>query len=64
MLKQLIFVDAWVTEKLLALVYLFMVTSALKFSRIRFMRGISLMGELSWMAYAATVAVNKQPILF
>jgi uncharacterized membrane protein SirB2 len=64
MLKQLIFVDGWVTEKLLALVYLFMVTSALKFSRIRFMRGISLMGELSWMAYAGTVAVNKQPILF
>lgn len=65
MLKQYPFVDAWVTEKLLALVmYIFMVTLALKLGRNGFMRGIGLVGALSWIAYAGIVAVNKQPILF
>jgi uncharacterized membrane protein SirB2 len=65
MLKQYPFVDAWVTEKLLALVmYIFMVTLALKLGRSSFMRGIGLVGALSWIAYAGMVAVSKQPILF
>lgn len=64
-LKQYPFVDAWVTEKLLALVmYVFMVTLALKLGRTGFMRGIGLVGALSWIAYAGMVAVSKQPILF
>ena len=65
LLKQYPFVDAWVTEKLLALVmYIFMVTLALKLGRNGFMRGIGLVGALSWIAYAGMVAVSKQPILF
>ncbi|WP_339723202.1 SirB2 family protein [uncultured Paraglaciecola sp.] len=65
MLKQYPFVDAWVTEKLLALVmYIFMVTLALKLGRNGFMRGIGLVGAVSWIAYAGMVAVSKQPIFF
>jgi uncharacterized membrane protein SirB2 len=65
MLKQYPFVDAWVTEKLIALVmYVFMVTLALKLGHTGFMRGIGLIGELSCLAYAGMVAVSKQPILF
>lgn len=65
MLQQYPFVDAWVTEKLMALVmYIFMVTLALKLGRNGFMRGIGLVGAISWIAYAGMVAVNKQPILF
>ena len=65
LLKQYPFVDAWVTEKLLALVmYIFMVTLALKLGRTGFMRSIGLVGALSWIAYAGMVAVSKQPILF
>jgi uncharacterized membrane protein SirB2 len=64
-LKQYPFVDAWVTEKLLALVmYIFMVTLALKLGRTGFMRAIGLIGAVSWIAYAGMVAVSKQPILF
>jgi uncharacterized membrane protein SirB2 len=63
-LKQYPFVDAWVSEKLLALVmYIFMVTLALKLGRTSFMRGIGLVGAVSWIAYAGMVAVSKQPIL-
>jgi uncharacterized membrane protein SirB2 len=65
LLKQYPFVDAWVTEKLLALVmYIFMVTLALKLGRTAFMRGIGFVGALSWIAFAGIVAVSKQPILF
>lgn len=65
MLQQYPFVDAWVTEKLMSLVmYIFMVTLALKLGRNGFMRGIGLVGAISWIAYAGMVAVSKQPILF
>ena len=64
-LKQYPFVDAWVTEKLLALVmYIFMVTLALKLGKTPFIRGIGLVGALSWIAYAGMIAISKQPILF
>jgi uncharacterized membrane protein SirB2 len=64
LVKQYPFVDAWVTEKLLALVmYVFMVALALKLGHTRFMRGIGLVGALSWVTYAGMVAVSKQPIL-
>jgi len=63
-LKQYPFIDAWVTEKLLALVmYIFMVTLALKLGHTSFMRSIGLIGALSWLVYAGMVAVSKQPIL-
>lgn len=65
LLKQYPFVDAWVTETLLAFVmYVFMVTLALKLGRTAFLRGIGLLGALSWIAFAGMVAVSKQPILF
>jgi uncharacterized membrane protein SirB2 len=65
MLKQYPFVNPWITEKLLALVmYVFMVTLALKLGRSSFMRGIGLVGALSWIAYACMVAVSKKAMLF
>jgi len=65
MSKQYPFVDAWVTEKLLAFVmYLLMVTIALKLAKTMLMRFIGLLGALSWLAYAAMVAVSKNAFLF
>ncbi|WP_299078106.1 SirB2 family protein [uncultured Paraglaciecola sp.] len=65
MLKQYPFVDAWVTEKLMALIlYVVMVTLALKLGRNGSMRGIGFIGALSWIVYAGMVAVSKQPMLF
>ncbi len=64
LLKQYPLVDAWVTEKLIALVmYVFMVTLALKLGHNSFMRGMGLLGALSWITYAGMVALSKQPIL-
>ena len=64
-LQQYPLVDAWVTEKLMALLmYIFMVLLALKLANNGFMRGIGFVGALSWIAYAGMVAVSKQPILF
>ena len=65
MTKQYPFVDAWVTEKLLAFVmYMLMVTIALKLAKTKIMRFIGLLGALSWLAYAAMVAVSKHAFLF
>jgi uncharacterized membrane protein SirB2 len=64
LIKQYPLVDAWVTEKLIALVmYVFMVTLALKLGRNSFMRGMGVLGALSWITYAGMVALSKQPIL-
>ncbi|WP_340676688.1 SirB2 family protein [Paraglaciecola sp.] len=63
-LQQYPFVDAWVTEKLLAFVmYMLMVTIALKLAKTNLMRFIGLLGALSWLAYAGMVAVTKHPYL-
>jgi uncharacterized membrane protein SirB2 len=65
LIEQYPFVNAWVTEKLLALLlYVFMVTLALKMARTVFMKYIGLLGAISWVAFAGMVAVSKQPILF
>ena len=65
LLEQYPFVDMWVTEKLMALVmYVLMVTLALKLGKNGSMRGIGLIGALSWIVYAGMVAVSKQPLLF
>lgn len=65
LIQQYPFVDAWVTEKLLALVmYIFMVTLALKLAKTNFMRIIGVVGAISWIAFAGMVAVSKQGILF
>lgn len=64
-LSQYPFVDAWVSEKLLAFVmYFFMVTVALKLAKTLLMRFIGLIGALSWLAYAGMVAVTKHAYLF
>jgi|TARA_B110000238_G_scaffold196948_1_gene238609 uncharacterized membrane protein SirB2 len=64
LIKQYPLVDAWVTEKLIALVmYVFMVTLALKLGHNSFMRGMGVLGALSWITYAGMVALSKQPIL-
>lgn len=65
LIQQYPLVDAWVTEKLFALImYVFMVTLSLKLARTKFMRIIGLAGAISWLAFAGMVAVSKQPILF
>jgi uncharacterized membrane protein SirB2 len=65
LIQQYPFVDAWVTEKLLALImYVFMVTLALKLAKTPFMRVIGVVGAISWIAFAGMVAVSKQGILF
>lgn len=65
LIQQYPFVDAWVTEKLLALImYVFMVTLALKLAKTSFMRVIGVVGAISWIAFAGMVAVSKQGILF
>ncbi|WP_158969861.1 SirB2 family protein [Paraglaciecola sp. L3A3] len=65
LLQQYPLVDAWVTEKLFALImYIFMVVLALKMARNSFMRVVGFVGALSWVAFAGMVAISKQPILF
>lgn len=65
LLQQYPLVDAWVTEKLLGLImYVFMVTLALKLAQNNFMRVIGFVGALSWIAFAGAVAMSKQAILF
>lgn len=65
MLSQYPFVNPWLTEKLLGLLmYLFMVTLALKLAKTGFMRAVGFVGALSWLAFTAMVAISKQPILF
>jgi uncharacterized membrane protein SirB2 len=65
MIDQYPFVDAWVSEKLLALVmYMLMVTIALKLAKTTTIRFVGLLGAISWLAYAGMVAVSKQPHIF
>ena len=65
LLQQYPLVDAWVTEKLLALImYVFMVTLALRLANNNFMRIIGFVGAISWVAFAGAVAMSKQAILF
>ena len=65
LIEQYPFVTPWVSEKLLALVmYVFMVTLALKIAKTGFMRVVGLIGALSWVAFAGFVAVSKQALIF
>lgn len=64
MLQQYPFVTPWVTEKLLAFVmYMFMVTFALKLAKTNLMRFIGVIGAVSWLAFAGMVAVTKHAYL-
>jgi uncharacterized membrane protein SirB2 len=64
LLQRYPFVDAWVTEKLLALVmYMLMVTIALKQAKTNLIRFIALLGAFSWLAYAIMLVITKQPLL-
>lgn len=65
LLQQYPFAEAWVTEKLLALVmYVFFVTFTLKIAKNNLMRAVGVLGALSWISFAGFVAVSKQAILF
>ena len=65
MLEQYPFATAWVSEKLLGLLmYVFMVTLALKIAKTDFMRMVGLVGALSWVAFSGFVAVSKQALIF
>ncbi|MFT6952825.1 MAG: putative membrane protein SirB2 [Paraglaciecola sp.] len=65
LLSQYPFVTPWVTEKVLGLLmYLFMVTLALRIAKTGLMRTVGLVGALSWLAFTWLVAISKQPVLF
>lgn len=65
LIAQYPFVDLWVTEKLFAvLLYILMGLVALKLGRTTAMRWVGFIGAISWLAFAAKVAVLKQPLLF
>nr|WP_102798429.1 SirB2 family protein [Bowmanella denitrificans] len=65
MIAQYPFVHAWVTEKLMAvLFYILLGLVALKLGRTNTIRWIGFVGAISWLAFAAKVAIFKQPILF
>ncbi|GAB3022894.1 SirB2 family protein [Bowmanella dokdonensis] len=64
-IAQYPFVHAWLTEKVMAvLLYILMGMVALKLGRTLFIRWIGFIGALCWLAFAAKVALFKQPLLF
>ncbi|MBT1065337.1 SirB2 family protein [Bowmanella sp. Y26] len=65
LIAQYPFVNAWVTEKLMAvLLYILMGLVALKLGRTNSIRWIGFVGAICWLLFAAKVAVFKQPLLF
>ncbi|MFQ3237696.1 MAG: putative membrane protein SirB2 [Paraglaciecola sp.] len=65
LISQYPFATPWVTEKVLGLLmYLFMVTLALKIAKTGLMRAVGLVGALSWLAFTGLVAITKHPLLF
>ncbi|MDB2386462.1 SirB2 family protein [Shewanella sp.] len=63
-IKQYPFVDAWMTEKLGAVVaYIVLATIALKANRNKLFKVFAALGAISWIAYAAKLAVLKQAVV-
>ncbi|UAA40188.1 SirB2 family protein [Paraneptunicella aestuarii] len=64
-IQQYPFVDAWLTEKVIGLVfYILMGLYALKLGRNMLMRWLGFLGAIAWLVFIAKVAVLKHPILF
>ncbi len=56
--------DAWLTEKLLALVaYIFLGVLTFKLPRGKLFKVFAFLGALGWVYYMAVLAVTKSPIL-
>ncbi|AWL11504.1 Protein sirB2 [Saliniradius amylolyticus] len=65
LIQQYPFVHDWVTEKLMAvLLYILLAFVALKIGRTTFIRWVGFLGAISWLLFAAKVAIIKQPLLF
>ncbi|MDF0533837.1 SirB2 family protein [Shewanella yunxiaonensis] len=63
MIKQYPFVDAWMTEKLGAVVaYIILAMAAMKSSRGKMFRIFAFLGALGWLVFAAKVAYIKQAV--
>lgn len=58
------FVDAWVTEKILAVVLYILCASAAFKVRVKAMRLMAMGASLLWLIIIAKLAVLKQPLLF
>ena len=63
-IKQYPFQDAWLTEKIGAVVaYIFLATIAMKANRNKLFKTFAALGALAWVMYAAKLAMFKQAIL-
>ncbi|MCE9677942.1 SirB2 family protein [Shewanella sp. AS1] len=64
LIKQYPFQDAWLTEKIGAVVaYILLATIALKANRNKLFKSFAALGALAWIVYAAKMAMFKQAIL-
>ncbi|MCL1068129.1 SirB2 family protein [Shewanella olleyana] len=64
MIKQYPFVDAWMTEKFLAvLAYIGLGVMALKGNRNKFFKIFAFLGAIGWLVLAARLAHFKQVVL-
>ncbi|MFQ6372175.1 SirB2 family protein [Shewanella sp. YIC-542] len=65
MIKQYPFVDAWMTEKLGAVVaYIVLAIAAMNSARGKTFRIFAFLGALGWLVFAAKVAYVKQAVFF
>ncbi len=65
LIQQYPFVNAWLTEKVMGLVfYIVLGMVAIKHGRTPMMRWVGFFGALAWIVFIAKIAVLKQPILF
>lgn len=63
-IKQYPFQDAWLTEKIGAVVaYIFLATIALKANRNTLFKVFAALGAIAWIVYAAKIAMFKQAVL-
>lgn len=63
-IHQFPFVDNWLTEKIAAVVaYILLAMIAMKANRGKLFKIFAYIGAISWLVYAARVAVLKQPIM-
>ncbi len=63
-IKQYPISDPWLTEKLGAVIaYIVLATIALKVNRGKLFKVFAALGALSWVVYAAKIAVFKQAII-
>ncbi|MCG9697396.1 SirB2 family protein [Shewanella sp. Isolate11] len=63
-IKQYPFQDAWLTEKIGAVVaYIFLATIALKANRPKLFKVFAALGALAWIVYAGKIAMVKQAII-